>query len=80
MRTALGAAVLLSALASPVYAQLPPINLWHDKPAPSADEVKREKALDKAYKDAVGQLPTKKSDPWGTIRGAEQKPAKPPKN
>jgi len=84
MRTVVAATVLISALASSAYAQgLPPLNLWRDKPAPTEDEIKRERALDKAYKDAVGQIPTKKVDPWGNVRSAEPKPAKPapaPKN
>jgi hypothetical protein len=83
MRTKVVAALMISALASPAIAQsLPPLNLWRDKPAPSEEEVKREKAIDRAYKDTINQIPTKKTqDPWGNVRNAETKPTKPgPKN
>lgn len=76
MRTVFAAATLAAALAltaSAAQAQLPPMNLLRDKPPPSADEVKRQKAIDKAYKDTLDQMPSKKSDPWGNIRGADQK-------
>lgn len=75
-------AMSVAALATPACAQgMPPLNLLRDKPPPSAEEVKREQAIDKAYKNSLSQIPARKSDPWGNVRGAEQKPGKPvPRN
>ncbi len=71
------AAVLLPILAQPVYAQLPPVNLLGDKPAPSEEQVKRQQEIDKAYKDTIKDIkPQAKRDPWGSVRRADDKPAK----
>jgi hypothetical protein len=54
-------------------AQLPMgVHLGGDKAPPSAEEVDRRRALDKAYKSATDKIPAKKStnDPWGNIRSA----------
>jgi hypothetical protein len=69
---AAGAAVL-AFLPATALAQLPMgMHLGGDKAPPSADELERRRALDKAYKSATDKIPEKKpaSDPWGNIRTA----------
>jgi hypothetical protein len=69
---AAGAAVLALVPAT-ALAQLPMgVHLGGDKAPPSADEVARRRALDKAYKAATDKIPEKKpaSDPWGNVRSA----------
>ncbi len=74
MRTVM-AAIMLAALTSSVCAQMPPINLMgRGKPAPTAEEVKRQQAIDEAYKSATSKIPARKADPWGSVRAAEPKP------
>jgi hypothetical protein len=69
---AAGAAVFALVPAT-ALAQLPMgVHLGGDKAPPSAEEVERRKALDKAYKSATDKIPVKKpnNDPWGNIRSA----------
>jgi hypothetical protein len=71
--------IVLSTL--PAYSQVPPVNLWKDdKPALSEEEKEKNRALDKAYKDATEKIPKKNvaADPWGNVRGADQKQTKTP--
>ncbi len=70
---AAGAAALVLLPAS-AMAQLlmPGVHLGGDKEPPSADELARRRALDKAYKSATEKIPEKKpvADPWGNVRSA----------
>jgi hypothetical protein len=69
---AAGAAVFALVPAA-ALAQLPMgVHLGGDKTPPSAEEVARRRALDKAYKSATDKIPEKKpaSDPWGNVRSA----------
>jgi hypothetical protein len=70
---AAGAAAALTLLPATAVAQLPMgVHLGGDKAPPSAEELERRKALDKAYKAANEKIPDKKpaNDPWGNIRSA----------
>ena len=65
------AGLLSVALTGTAFAQMPApsFSLQHDKPAPTKEELERQKANDKAYKAAVDKIPEKKThDPWGNIR------------
>lgn len=68
------AAIIIVLLSGVALAQSmkPGINLSPDKPALSADEQARRKAVDDAYKSAIEKLPEKKksADPWENIRSA----------
>jgi hypothetical protein len=68
----LAAAIIL--LASPAFAQVPPVNLLQDnKPAKSQEEKDAESARDKAYKESLKKIPDAKApaDPWGNVRGPD---------
>ena len=68
----LAAAIIL--LASPAYAQIPPVNLLQDnKPAKSQEERDAESARDKAYKESLKKIPDAKApaDPCGNVRGPD---------
>jgi hypothetical protein len=70
---AAAAAAALALLPVTAAAQLPMgVHLGGDKEPPSAEELARRKALDKAYKAANEKIPDKKpaNDPWGNIRSA----------
>ena len=73
------AAVIL-ALASPAFAQIPPVNLLQDnKPSKTQEEKDAEAARDKAYQDSLRKIPDAKApaDPWGNVRDTDT-PAKAP--
>jgi len=66
------AAIIL--LASPAFAQVPPVNLRQDnKPAKSQEEKDAEAARDKAYKESLKKIPDAKAptDPWGNVRSSD---------
>jgi len=77
-------ATVLALLPVSAAAQLPmSMSLAHDKPAPTPEQIEKQRALDKAYKAATQKIPEKNSaaDPWGNIRpvpsaGANTKSAK----
>ena len=50
----------------------------NDKPPPSKEEKERQKAVDDAYKSAMGKLPDKKksADPWEGVRSAPARQSK----
>ena len=72
--------VALAAAAAAVLALLPvgaaaqiPMSMVHDKPALTPEQIEKQRALDKAYKDAKEKIPEKNAaaaDPWGGIRPA----------
>jgi hypothetical protein len=70
---AVGAAAVLALLPVGAAAQLPMnMSLGGGKRAPTAEELEKQRALDKAYKSAKEKIPEKSSaaDPWGGIRPA----------
>lgn len=67
----IAAAVML--LASPAFAQIPPVNLLQDKPGKTQEEKDAEAARDKAYQDTLKKIPDAKApaDPWGNVRSTD---------
>src|ERR1700716_3769472 len=80
-----GAVAVVALLTGPAYAQMqtPNINLLADTPSKTPDELEREAAQQKAYKESLKKIPDAKgsSDPWGNVRTVETPktsgPAKP---
>ena len=50
----------------------------HDDRPPTAEEIEKKKAADRAYSDAIQKIPDKKpsGDPWGNIRPGSPNTAK----
>jgi hypothetical protein len=63
-------AALFVLLTGPAYAQMPNINLLADKPGKTEEQIEKEKAQEKAYKDTLKSIPDAKvsNDPWGGMR------------
>jgi len=67
-------AAVITFLASPAFAQVPPVNLLQDnRPPKSQEEKDAEAARDKAYKDSLKKIPDAKApaDPWGNVRSTD---------
>ena len=81
----LGALAVIVVLTGSAHAQMssPNINLLADTPSKTPDELEREAAQQKAYKESLKKIPDAKgsSDPWGNVRTVETPktsgPAKP---
>jgi hypothetical protein len=76
------AAAVLVLLTGPAYAQTPHVNLLADTPSKTPEEIEKEEAQQKAYKESLRKIPDAKvsSDPWGNVRTEAPKtpaPAKP---
>jgi hypothetical protein len=57
---------------APIQGGKPSITLGGEQKSKSADELRYERDLDRAYKSGVGKIPDQKasSDPWGNLRSA----------
>jgi hypothetical protein len=67
-------AAVVTLLASPAFAQIPPVNLLQDnKPSKSQEEKDAEAAKQKAYQDSLKKIPDVKAptDPWGNVRSSD---------
>jgi hypothetical protein len=66
-------AAVVMLLASPAFAQIPPVNLLQDKPGKTQEEKDAEAARDKAYQDTLKKIPDAKApaDPWGNVRSTD---------
>jgi hypothetical protein len=66
----LGAALL----ASPAFAQSPHINMLADGPGKTQEEIEKQKAVEKAYKDTLRTIPdaSVSNDPWSGVRNDGQ--------
>ncbi len=66
-------AAVIMALASPAFAQIPPVNLLADKPGKTQEEKDAEAARDKAYQETLKKIPDAKppADPWGNVRATD---------
>lgn len=66
--------MVLALLPVGAAAQVPlSMSMAHDKPAPTPEQIEKQRALDKAYKAAQEKIPQKNTaaaDPWGGIRPA----------
>ncbi|GAB1716526.1 MAG: hypothetical protein NTAFB05_15680 [Nitrobacter sp.] len=72
----LRASVLMAALLSgPALAQSPHFNLLADGPGKTQEEIAKQQATEKAYKDTLRKIPdaTTSNDPWGSVRNREPK-------
>jgi hypothetical protein len=65
-----GAALALLTGAASAQMPMPGISLGRDKPAPTEEEIAKQKAIDDAYKSATEKIPDKKlaNDPWASVR------------
>ena len=79
LRVAATIAVLAWPLSWPIcaHAQMPNINLLAEGPSKSPDQIEKEQAQEKAYKESLKKIPDAKSaDPWGGVRSSDaSKPA-----
>jgi len=80
----LGAVAVIGLLTGPAYAQMqtPNINLLTDTPSKTPEELEKDAAQQKAYKESLKKIPDAKvsSDPWGNVRTVETpKPSAPAK-
>jgi hypothetical protein len=67
--------MLIAALLSgPAFAQSPHINLLTDGPGKTQEEVEKQQAIEKAYKDTLRKIPDAAvaNDPWGGVRNEDQ--------
>jgi hypothetical protein len=74
-------AAAIAVLAWPVYAraQMPNINLLADQPSKTQEQIEKEQAQDKAYKESLKKIPDAKSaDPWGGVRSSDAAKTTPP--
>jgi len=65
-------ALLIAAMATPVYAQMAPNFAAGDVKLKTDVEVKKEQEREAGYKSGVSKIPDAKGkvDPWGGVRGA----------
>ena len=78
-RKTIGALAIVACLTGSAFAQFTPgLTLRPDSERQlTPEEKEKQKALDNAYRSAIGKIPDKQkpADPWGNIR-----PAEPPKS
>jgi len=67
------AVAMIAILAEPVYAQSKPMTLEEMMYAKTPDQIEKEQARDRAYKDSLKKIPDAKAptDPWGNARSAD---------
>jgi hypothetical protein len=67
------AAAMVAMLAGPVYAQSKPKTLEEMMNAKTPEQIEKEQAADRAYKESLKKIPDAKppNDPWGTTRGTD---------
>jgi hypothetical protein len=71
-------AMMAVLLAGPAAAQSLGTSIIPETPSKTPDQIEREKALERDYKESLKTIPDGKasSDPWGSVRGADTaKPA-----
>jgi hypothetical protein len=76
---AMTALVGMMALTAPAHGQVgggggggPHMNLLSDLPSKTPEEIEKEQAQDKAYKESLKKIPDAKSaDPWGGVRSSD---------
>lgn len=69
------ASMLMAAVVSgPAFAQAPQFNMMADGPGKTPEQIERQKALEKAYKESLRKIPDAAAvdDPWGGVRNASQ--------
>jgi hypothetical protein len=73
MRVLCAAAVISMLIGVPVCAQNKSMSLEEMMGAKTPDEIEKEKATEKAYKDSLTKIPDAKApaDPWGAAHGTD---------
>jgi hypothetical protein len=66
-----------AALAAPVSAQAPHLNMMPELQSKTPEEKEAEAQREKAYRESLKKIPDAKgaSDPWGSVRAEPAKPA-----
>lgn len=66
--------LLVALLSGPALAQAPHVNLLTDGPGKTQEEIDKQKAVEKAYKDTLRKIPdaATSNDPWGGVRNEGQ--------
>jgi hypothetical protein len=66
-------AAAIAMLAGPVYAQSKPKTIDEMMNAKTPDQIEKEQAADRAYKESLKKIPDAKAatDPWGNARSAD---------
>jgi hypothetical protein len=69
-------AAMLLLVAGPGYAQSLGTNIIPDTPSKTPEQLEREQAIERDYKETLKKIPDGKasSDPWSNVRGAEKQP------
>jgi len=59
--------------AGPAHAQTPSVNLLADQPSKTPEQLEKEEADQKAYKESLKKIPDAKAstDPWGNVRSGD---------
>jgi hypothetical protein len=67
------AAAVIAMLAGPVYAQSKPKTLEEMMDAKTPEQIEKEKAAERAYKESLKKIPDAKApaDPWGNARSTD---------
>jgi hypothetical protein len=67
------AVVVITILTGPVYAQSKPKTLEEMMDAKTPDQIEKEQAADRAYKESLKKIPDAKApaDPWGNARSTD---------
>lgn len=75
-------ALIMALLAGPAYAQSLGTNIIPDAPAKTPEQIERDQAIERDYKESLKKIPDGKAstDPWGNVRSVEpsRAPAKAP--
>jgi len=71
MKAVFCAAAMIAMLACPVYGQDKPKTMEEMIDAKTPEQIEKERAADRAYKDSLKKIPDAKApaDPWGNARG-----------
>jgi hypothetical protein len=75
MMKILRASMLMAVLVSgPAFAQAPHFNMMADGPGKTPEQIEKQKAIEKAYKDTLRKIPDAAggNDPWGGVRNEGQ--------
>lgn len=69
-RKLIQACVIAALSTGPAFAQNLSVPVNPGKPPPTAEEIEKQKAADRAYNAAIQKIPDKKPsvDPWGNVR------------
>jgi hypothetical protein len=70
--------MLMAALVSgPAFAQAPHFNMMADGPGKTPEQIEKQKAIERAYKDTLRKIPDAAAvnDPWGVVRNTSQSKA-----